>query len=285
MQKIGIDLGGTNLRAALLDKNGVIKKIVVPCPADANDPMVVLDAIAGLIDTLYNPEVQHIGIGVPSIVNVSKGIVYDVANIPSWKEVHLKDYMRERFPGVRICINNDANCFALGEATYGAAKGKKNVVGLALGTGTGAGIIIDGKLYNGAGEIAGAGEVGYLPYKESFFENYTCGSFFNNRGIDSKQAANLARESNTTMQALWQEFGGHVGALIKALLLVYDPETIVIGGGIADAHDLYEQALRESLTDFYYPRTVKALDLCFSTTPDAALLGAAVLCNTIGEGW
>ena len=270
-------MGGTNLRAALVDDSGIVKKVVAPCPADAEDPATVLEAIYDLVSSIITPEVEAIGAGVPSVVDVDKGIVYNVANIPSWKEVHLTDFLSERFPGLCIRINNDANCFALGEACFGSAKGKKDVVGLALGTGTGAGIVIGGQLFNGAN--VGAGEVGYLPYLDSFYENYTCGEFFNRNGINSKEAAELAKKGNTGMIELWNEFGKHVGSLVKSLLLAYDPEAIVIGGGMSAASDLYEKAMRDSLKDFYYPHTVEMLSLSFSTTPDVALLGAASLCK------
>lgn len=277
MLKIGIDMGGTNLRAALVDEDGIREKIIVPCPADAEEPETVLEVMAELIGKLYTDKVESIGIGVPSVVDVEKGIVYNVANIPCWKEVHLSEFLEKRFPGTKVYVNNDANCFALGEATYGAAKGMKNVVGLSLGTGTGAGIVIEGKIFNGAN--VGAGEVGYLPYLDSFYENYTCGCFFKRQGLDAKKAAALAREGDKDMIACWNEFGKHVGSLIKSLLLTYDPQSIVIGGGMSAASDLYELPMREEIKDFYYPQIVKTLDLQFTSTPDVALLGAAALCN------
>lgn len=275
MNRIGIDMGGTNLRVALVDEAGIIRKVVVPCPADAKEPEVVLEKMVEIINEIITPEVESIGVGVPSVVDVEKGIVYNVANIPSWVEVHLAEYLSGKFPNVRICVNNDANCFALGEATYGAGKGFKEVVGLTLGTGTGAGIIVDGRVYNGSN--IGAGEVGYLPYMDSFYENYTSGAFFNARGVNSKEAAIMARNGDVAMMDLWKEFGKHVGSLIKSLILAYDPEAIVVGGGMAGAADLYEDAMRESLKDFYYPKSVEKLKLSFLANPDAALLGAAAL--------
>lgn len=275
MVRIGIDMGGTNLRAALVDETGIIRKEIVPCPAGAEDPVEVLEALASLVSSIITDEVKNIGIGVPSVVDVEKGIVYNVTNIPSWKEVHLKDYLEGRFPGVCVCVNNDANCFALAEAKYGGAKGLKDVVGLTLGTGTGAGIVIDGKLYNGAN--VGAGEVCYLPYGDSYIENYTSGNFFKRYGMDGKKASALAREGNEEAIALWREFGRHVGALLKMIMLTYDPQAVVIGGGIAGEKDLYEAAARESMKDFWYPVTAEKLVLKFSELQDGALLGAASL--------
>lgn len=302
MIRIGIDMGGTNLRAALVDQTGIIRKEIVPCPANAEDPAEVLEALASLISSIITDEVRNIGIGVPSVVDVEKGIVYNVTNIPCWKEVHLKDYLEQRFPGVHVCVNNDANCFALAEARYGAARGLKDVVGITLGTGTGAGIVIDGKLYNGAN--VGAGEICYLPYGDSYIENYTSGNFFKRFGLSGKKASALARSEAATAgqtattaysptagqtaaqdfipsvasaQSIWEEFGRHVGALIKMVMLAYDPQAVVIGGGIAAEKDLYEHAMRESLKDFWYPVTAEKLILKFSELQDGALLGAASL--------
>lgn len=275
MKRIGVDLGGTNIRVALVNEQGVERKISSLCPSDADDPEVVLRKIADMIKELMTPEVGSIGVGVPSIVDVERGIVYNTANIPCWKEVHLKDYLSGCFPGVRISVNNDANCFAAGEAAYGSAKGFDNVVGIIIGTGTGAGVVIEGRLYNGVNVCAG--EIGYFPYRDSYYEHYTSGEFFASRGIDAREAAALARNGDKEMQRLWEEFGGHVGSLVKTTLLAYDPQAIVLGGGMTGASDLFEKAMRESLDDFYYPKVSSGVKVIFSTTQDVAILGAAAI--------
>ena len=119
--KIGVDLGGTNVRAALVDGTTVIRKEKTPCPAKGTQEEVI-EAIAALIEPLVCEEVTSVGIGVPSVVDTTRGIVYNVANIPSWQEVHLKDIFEERF-GIPVHINNDANCFALGESRFGQGRG------------------------------------------------------------------------------------------------------------------------------------------------------------------
>lgn len=276
MKRIGVDLGGTNIRAALVDEQGRIEcKVSSRCPAGVDDPEIVLKEIAGLIRGVMVADVGSIGIGVPSIVDVEKGIVYNAANIPCWKEVHLKEYLEGCFPGVRVSVNNDANCFAAGETVYGSAKGLKNVVGIIIGTGTGAGIMIDGSLYNGVNVCAG--EIGYFPYLDSYYENYTSGEFFASRGIDARDAAELARNGNGEMRNLWEEFGRHVGSLIKTTLLAYDPQAIVLGGGMTGASDLFEKSMRESLNDFYYPNVSSTVRIIFSDTKDVAILGAAAI--------
>ena len=154
--RIGVDLGGTNVRVGLVDEGRIVRLLSEPCRADRSEEEV-LGHIASLIERLMAPGVECIGIGVPSVVDAVRGIVYNVVGIPSWREVHLKERFEERF-GIPVYVNNDCNCFALGVCRFGEALGCRDVVCIALGTGVGAGIVIDGRLYSGpntgAGEIA-----------------------------------------------------------------------------------------------------------------------------------
>ena len=241
--KIAIDLGGTNMRVGLTDGATVVDTVIEPCPAQEPEE-VVLAQLKRQISQLMRPEVTGIGVGVPSVVDCQQGIVYNVANIPSWQEVHLKEILENDF-SVPVAVNNDANCFALGAWRYGEGKGTQNMVGLTIGTGIGAGIIIDGKLYNGV-----------------------------NTGANF---AKLALAGDKEALAVWQEFGKHVGNLMKAVLFTYAPEAIIIGGGIANAFALYEAPMRQQLSTFPYPENVAATRIQPSTLPNAAMLGASIL--------
>jgi len=184
--KLAIDLGGTNIRVARVAGGQIVDRKAAACPAQASEKEV-LDALEALVGSLMTDEVEGIGVGVPSVVDAERGIVYNVANIPSWKEVHLKDLWQSRF-GVPVAVNNDANCFALGEYSFGKGKGYRNMLGITLGTGVGAGVIIDGKLYNGMD--TGAGEIGSIPYLELDYEQYCSSSFFVRcYGTTGKEAA------------------------------------------------------------------------------------------------
>ena len=123
---IGVDLGGTNVRCGLVENGNVVTRLSEPCCFDQPEHEVV-NQIKGLIHRLINPSVTGIGIGVPSVVNELKGIVYNVMNIPSWKEVHLKDILEAEF-GIPVFVNNDSNCFALGEHRCGAGKPFRNIL-------------------------------------------------------------------------------------------------------------------------------------------------------------
>lgn len=272
--KIGIDLGGTNMRIGIVDNCSIIKKEIIPCPARESAEKVI-DTLCNLINRNISPAVDGIGIGVPTLVDSARGIVYNATNIPSWRKVHLKDIISHRF-GVQVEINNDANCFALGEARFGLGLCHSSLVGVTLGTGVGGGIIIDGKLFSGRN--TGAAEIGELPFREHNFEYY-CSSVFFERdyGISGKEAAKSARDSNTKALAIWKEFGANVGNLMKAIMFAYDPEIIVVGGGLASAFDLYKESMAEILSSFPYPESLRNIIIEPSRLADVAILGASAL--------
>ena len=272
--KIAIDLGGTNMRVGLTNGATVVDTVIEPCPAKEPEE-VVLDQLKRQISQLMCTDVTGIGVGVPSVVDCKRGIVYNVANIPAWKEVHLKDILEKEF-GVPVAINNDANCFALGAWRYGEGQGTNDMVGLTMGTGIGAGIIIGGKLYNGVN--TGAGEIGSLPFKDADYEFYCSSRFFCKlHGDTGANFGKRAQAGDEDALAVWQEFGENVGELIKAVLFTYAPEAIIIGGGIASAFSLFETAMRKKLESFPYPENVAATRILPSTLPNAAMLGASIL--------
>lgn len=272
--KIAIDLGGTNMRVGLTEGARIVETVIEPCPAREAEE-VVLAQLKRQISQLMRPEVVGIGVGVPSVVDWRRGIVYNVANIPSWKEVHLKEALEQAF-GVPVAVNNDANCFALGAWRYGEGQGTEDMVGLTMGTGIGAGIIIGGRLYNGVN--TGAGEIGSLPFKDADYEYYCSSRFFSElHGDTGASFAQRAQAGDAEARKVWQAFGENVGELMKAVLFTYAPEAIIIGGGIASAFPLFEAAMRERLASFPYPANVAATRIELSKLANAAMLGAAEL--------
>lgn len=271
---IGIDLGGTNMRVGLVENGELIRKEMVSCPSKATCEEV-LAQLEGLIERVMCPEVQGIGVGVPSVVDSEEGIVYNAANIPSWTEVPLKRLLQERF-AVPAHINNDSNCFALGVKMFGEGRQFQNLVGMTIGTGVGTGIIINGELY--CGQNTGAGEVGSLPYLSYDFEHYCSSGFFvRYHHLTGKEAAEKAAAGDAEALEVWDEFGAHLGELMKAVLFTYDPEAIVLGGGIASALAFYEGAMRKAMLTFPYEETVKRVKVFATQIEDVALLGASAL--------
>lgn len=269
--RIGVDLGGTNVRAGLVKDGHIVRLLSEPCKADRPEGEVV-EHIASLIASLMRPEVSRIGIGVPSVVDASRGIVYNVVGIPSWREVYLKDQLEKRF-GVPVHVNNDCNCFALGVCRFGEASAFSDVVCVALGTGVGAGVVIGGKLY--CGRNTGAGEIGSIPYLDRDYEYYCSSRFFVGRGTTGKEACELAAAGDPGALALWREFGEHVGQLVMLVLYTYDPEAIVFGGSIAQAFGFFREAMYEELNRFPYAKTVEGVHICCSNIDHVGLLGAS----------
>lgn len=273
---IGVDLGGTNMRAGRISDNRLIEQASRPTPKDAKKCEDTLEILLEAIRAVWNEDVKGIGIGVPSVVDRKKGIVYDVVNIPHWKEVHLKELLESQF-NVPVYVDNDANCFALGERFFGEGRNYENFVGLTIGTGLGGGIIQQGKLLSDAN--CGSGEFGMLPYKDEILEYFCSGSYFMNVwGIDGKEMYDRAMRKDDLALDAYRQFGEHVAAAIKMVVLTIDPEMIVFGGSVAAAHTLFEDSMYENLKDFAYPNSIKNLQIRFSTVENSGILGAASLC-------
>ena len=273
---IGVDLGGTNMRAGRIYGQTLEAEASFPTPAHAQTQKETIEALIRVIEAVWDNTVQAIGIGVPSVVDRAKGIVYNVVNIPHWEEVPLKAILESRF-GVPVQVDNDANCFALGERIFGVGQNYANFVGLTIGTGLGGGIIQRGKLLADAN--CGSGEFGTLPYKEQTLEYYCSGSFFQNvYGVSGKAMYERALQGDAEALAAYRQLGFYVADAIKFVVLTVDPEMIVFGGSVAEAHALFEASMWEGLQDFPYPNSIKRLKVCFSTLRNPGLFGAASLC-------
>ncbi|MBP9926552.1 MAG: ROK family protein [Cyclobacteriaceae bacterium] len=269
--KIGVDLGGTNIRAGLIDGKKIINPKAIPLQYK-EDLESTLEQLKSIIHMVFNKDVKGIGLGVPSIVDLEKGIVRDVVNIPSWKEVPLRDILEKEF-NVPVFINNDSNCFALGENYFGFGQQHQNFVGITLGTGIGSGIIIEDKIYSGSN--CGAGEIGYLPYKEYDFEYYCGANFFTIHQTTGKQTFLEAQKNDAKALALWDEFGSHLGIALRSVVYAYDPEAIILGGAISKAYRYFENQMRVSLSNIHFPKSVERLKIYVSEIEDVGMLGAA----------
>ncbi|QXD15372.1 ROK family protein [Rhodocaloribacter litoris] len=271
---VGIDLGATNVRAGLVADGRVVEHAATTIVAGGSVSQV-LDQIFGIVDRLDLTDVTSFGIGVPSVVDTKKGIVYEVQNIPSWKEVPLKAIMEARYD-LPVFVNNDANCFALGEQRFGKGRGCSSVIGLILGTGFAGGIVIDGKLYEGVN--CGAGEFGMIPYLDGIYEDYCSGQFFLKRyGRSGAQMYEDALAGDRQALAAFSEFGNHLGQAIKTVLFAYSPEVIVLGGSIRKAFSFFEADMRSALASFAYQSSLQQIRIEVSANDHIAILGAAAL--------
>lgn len=272
---LGVDVGGTKIKAGrVLGKEVVQSRLSKVNRGDAAD--TTLSKLFHAIDAVLTDEVEAIGIGVPAVVDPDSGVVYDVQNIPSWEEVPLKALVQKQFD-LPVHLNNDANCFALGEHHFGKARQYKNCVALSLGTGLGMGIIIENKLYNGV--LCGAGEVGMLPYKDGILEQYAGSFFFETAyGATAKDLYQKALDNNATALTAFGEYGAHLGEAVKAILYLFAPESIILGGSISKAYPFFKETLQGALDSFAYQKQLKNFKLETSDLMDSPILGAAALC-------
>ncbi|MBO0340227.1 ROK family protein [Flagellimonas profundi] len=272
---IGVDIGGTKMKAGKVVGAHVGETAFAKVNGHDSQEKT-LSTVFSVIDEIFCDAVEGIGIGVPAVVDPESGVVYDVQNIPAWKEVPLKKLIRQRYQ-VPVFINNDANCFALGERYFGKGKDHSNYVAISLGTGMGMGIVIAGKLYNGV--LCGAGEVGMLPYKNSIMEHYTGSFFFEDAyGEPAKSLYKKALDKDIKAISAFKEYGVHLGEAIKAILYLFAPESIILGGSISNAYPFFKEPLYEALDSFAYPKQLENFKIETSDLADSPILGAAALC-------
>lgn len=271
---VTLDIGGTKINAGRY-VNGVIEdsRSFKFC---ANANLENIEAfIIHCIDTFFIQNTIGIAIGVPCIVDTQLGVVYDAVNIPAWKEFDLKSRLEQHYK-VEVYVNNDVNCFTAGEHKFGAGKGYNDIVGLCLGTGVGSGFIIQNQLYQG--QNCSAGEVGEISYLNSTIDDYCSGRFFELQyGVNGAELALSARAGDTLAIAAFEQFGQHLAHAIAHLLLIIDPQVIVIGGSVSHSFDLFIEAVWKGLKTFPYQKVIKNLTISPSNQHDSALLGAAHL--------
>jgi len=272
---IGIDLGGTKVCVGLFENNILLDKQLRLIPSNNDNPEDLINLIIDLVSQLIDDTVIGIGIGVPSLVNREEGIVYQVQNIPSWEKVHLADILKSKF-NVPVYLDNDANCFAIGEYKYGAGQACDNFVGITLGTGMGAGIITNRHLLKDAN--CGSGEFGSIPYLDGIYEDYCSGKFFKTHYNETGESLfkKAQKGSEMAIQA-FNEFGRHLGNAIKTIMFSVDPKEIIIGGSVSSSKEYFVDSLMKTVKDFPYPNSVENLKIKFSDTQNIAILGAASL--------
>jgi len=294
---IGIDLGGTNLKIALLAKNlRIISKNVLNTRDFSGKKLVsvIVFAIEELIKSrgLKKEEILGVGIGVPGPTDHQKGIVHFLPNIPGWREVRLKNILEQRLK-IKVQVDNDAKVMSLAEYNCGNARKYQNVLCVTLGTGVGGGIILGSRLYRGKDNAAG--EIGHLPINDAG-PRCNCGgvacleSYVGNRRIQERaiksfkrnitleELSLLASRGNRKALKIWQETASHLGVALSGMVTVLNLDAIVIGGGVAAAGDILFDKVKETIQKramSVQARRVKILKAKLGN--NAGIVGAAIL--------
>lgn len=271
---IGVDIGGSTVSVGRVEQGEIVETYAASIQADQAEG-IVLENVFKAIEQVQSPEVKGIGCGVPGLVDAEQGIVHNLANIPSWKRVHLKEHLETRFK-LPAYINNDANCFAAGVKHFGEGRSYQNLVGITLGTGFGTGLILNNRLYSGRN--GGAGEYGSLDHGDKDIEAYCSGQFFTNEfGITAKECHERAMQGDAQALDMFKAYGTELGKAIKVIMYTLDPEIIILGGSVSTAYNFFISSLREEVNNFEFKRSLEGLKITQNTIPDIALLGAAAL--------
>ena len=277
---LGIDFGGTTVKLGLVQAGGLMQRAEsLPTLAfDRADDL--LAAILAAIDNLraMRPDIVAVGAGLPGIVDSRHGIVHHLTNVEGWVNVPLRDLLCMH-TGLPAVIENDANAMTYAEWKYGAGRDKANVVCVTLGTGVGGGLILNGDLYRGS--QLGAGEIGHMSidYRgvEGAYGNYGgLEEYVGNAQIAMRAAvaytaagqartllectplllAEAALQGDEIAQAVWEETGVMIGAALANVVWLINPDTIILGGGVAQAGELIftpiRKALRERVSPVFY---------------------------------
>lgn len=272
MNRIGIDVGGTNVKIALVnDKGKIIYSNSVPTHAELGYEYTVNNIKQAIYDLLKETklepkDVEGMGFGFPGQIDFKNGIVRNAPNIPGWVDIPIKQIFEDEFH-IPTRVDNDVRCAALGELNYGAGKGCENLICITVGTGIGSGLIVNGKLVRGAsnaageighiklqmkdGPICGCGDTGCLeafasgPAIVAMAEEYIKGGkstkyreIANGNPLTPYIVCEAAKAGDVVAQRIFSVIGEYIGIGMAGVVNLLNPEKIIIGGGVADAGDL-----------------------------------------------
>ena len=310
--RIGIDVGGTNVKLALVDDKGsIIYSNSVPTRAEMGYEYTVNNIKQAIYDLmketrLSTKDIEGIGFGFPGQVDYKAGIVRNAPNIPGWVEVPIAKLIEDEFK-IPTRVDNDVRCAALGELNYGAGKGCENLICITVGTGIGSGLIINGKLVRGAsnaageighiklqmhdGPICGCGDTGCLeafasgPSIVAMAEDYIKGGkstkfreMAGGSDISPYVVAQAAKAGDPVAIRIFTIMGEYIGIGLASVVNLLNPEKIIIGGGVADAGDLLLEPLKSTLKS----RAMKIAGAAAEVVPaqlgnTAGVIGASLL--------
>jgi glucokinase len=298
MQVLGIDVGGTKVEVAALRDGKAVGAIERPTPLESAEAL--LDGIEAQVREVIAAEGEPsaIGVGVPSQIDFASGTVVASVNIPL-QGVPLKTELERRF-GVPVFVDNDANCAALGEAQLVEDGPARHLLMLTLGTGVGGGVVIDGRVFRGATGLGA--ELGHMViqadgrecpgrtcHNRGCIEAYCSGSALEvaasehyGRQVKGREVVEAARGGDEVAVELLHELGTWLGVGIASFVNIFEPQHVVIGGGLSRAADLFldvavTEARRRALPAGFERTTIGLA----KGGADAGVIGAALL--ALGE--
>lgn len=310
MIAIGVDLGGTNIKAAIVDENnGILHTTSIPTHADLGKEHV-FDRVAMAVNDLieeHNADPVGIGMGLPGMVSLDRKTVKSPPNLPGWKTENVSKEIQSR-TNLSCIIENDANVAALGSSNFGVAKQFDNFIMITLGTGVGGGIIINNEVYHGT--TGAAGELGHViinyhgPLSNSntrgdieaylgqrFLSRFAADAirqqpdnplykkFYNNfEKIEPVDLFNAAKSGNELAVEILKKSGEKLGYAIVNYIHILDIRKIVVSGGVAKAGKYILGPAYDAATAYLMPPFREGFEILYeSLGNEAAMLGAASL--------
>lgn len=279
MQRIGIDVGGTNVKIALVDDKGsVLYSNSVPTRAEMGYEYTVNNikqAIRDLMSETKAAKIDGIGFDFPGQIDYKNGVVRLAPNIPGWVNIPIAKIIEDEFK-IPTRIDNDVHCAALGELKFGAGKGCENFICMTVGTGIGSGIVINEKLVRGASNAAG--ELGHIKLQMHDGPICGCGDYgcleafasgpsivkmateyiMSGKSTKYREIANggeitpfivaeAAKQGDPVAKRIFTIMGEYIGFGLSSVVNLLNPEKIIIGGGVADAGDILLDPIRETI--------------------------------------
>ena len=311
-----VELGGTNSRVAVLNDAGqLLHRAHSPTHAHEG-PEAVIRRIGDVITRVAENAGLHldvpVGVASPGPLNPRTGVVHYTPNLPGWRDMPLVEMLQGHI-GRKVALANDGNCAALGEARYGSAKGVENLIYLALGTGIGGGIISEGVLIdgkNGLGPEVGhvtvaidgprctCGSIGCLEafasgwaiqYEAEAVATTADGNKMRELAGDGPIHAGIvaeaAQQGDLAAQLVLERAGRALGAALGAFVNIFDPEMIVIGGGVAALGELLVGPARRAMPAHSFIDMRNGMEITYSTLGgDTGLYGAGALAFSVFRG-
>ncbi len=291
---IGVDLGGTNMRAALVDDKGKIQAHArTRTPVDLGPEATALEMSRLVAEVRGQNTVVGVGIGSPGPLSRVEKMIYQTPNLPGFDRFPLGKRVEE-LTGCRVHLDNDAKCASYGEALFGRGKGRKNLILMTFGTGIGGGIFVDGQMIYGKSD--GACEVGHLTlYPEGrlckcgnrgCFEQYCSATAFKRRAYEKtaqemggKEIFDAFERGQAWALELMREFAIDLAVGTASLVNIFDPEMVVFGGGLfTTGGGPLGPWVQEAIKDRCFKSSQRGLEIVPSSLGgDAGVLGAASL--------
>lgn len=297
----GIDLGGTNIAAGLVDEKGkILIKKSEPIGEGRKNADLAVEKMVALVQKLCDElgeTPERVGVGAPGIVNPETGKIETAANI-AFRDYPLADKISAGL-SLPVRLVNDANAAALAESLVGAAAGLKNTVMLTLGTGVGGGIVIDGKIYTGS--TFGAGEIGHMVIvhngrkcgcgRKGCFERYASATgliettrekarkypaslIAKEQEITGRTAFELMRRGDEAAREAVEEYIDYLATGTANLINLFSPDAIIIGGGVSNEGEALFAPLREKVAECLFSDTTPIVRASLGS--DAGIVGAAL---------